>query len=163
VKSHVWRPLYVVIAFVAALLVFRFFYVPNDFGSGKRGFMYSYHRKANEMEWKNQPAKYSTSGRERMHEYCSACHGAIVKVRSEKLHGIIPCEDCHGPALQHPEKPEKLTIDRSRGLCLRCHTNLPYTTSERHRIPGINPKTHNTGVECVKCHNPHNPSLEGMK
>ena len=125
--------------------------------------MYSYHRKANEMEWKNQPAKYSTSGRERMHEYCSACHGAIVKVRSEKLHGIIPCEDCHGPALQHPEKPEKLTIDRSRGLCLRCHTNLPYTTSERKRIPGINPKTHNTGLECVKCHNPHNPSLEGMK
>ena len=162
-KSHVWRPLYVVIAFVVALLVFRFFYVPNDFVSGKRGFMYSFHRKSNEMEWKTQPAKYGTSGRERMHEYCSACHGTIVKLRSEKLHGIIPCEDCHGPAKNHPDDPEKLSIDRSRELCLRCHTDLPYTTSERKRIPGINPKTHNTGLECVKCHNPHNPSLEGMK
>lgn len=162
-KSHVWRPLYVVIAFVVALLVFRFFYVPSDFVSGKRGFMYSFHRKSNELEWKNQPVKYGTSGRERMHEYCSACHGAIVKLRSEKLHGVIPCENCHGPAMNHPENPEKLTVDRSRGLCLRCHTDLPYTTSERKRIPGINPKTHNAGLECVKCHNPHNPSLEGMK
>jgi len=38
----------VVIAFVVALLVFRFFYIPKDFGSGKYGFMYSYHRKSNE-------------------------------------------------------------------------------------------------------------------
>jgi predicted CXXCH cytochrome family protein len=163
VKSHVWRPLYVVIAFVVAFLVFRLFYVPNDFGSGKRGFMYSYHRKSNEGEWKQQPAKYGVSGREKMHEYCSDCHSTEVKLRSEKLHGIIPCEDCHGPAFNHPENPEKLNIDRSRELCLRCHTSLPYTTSERKRIPGIDPNGHNPGVQCVKCHNPHNPRLEDMK
>ena len=162
-KSHVWRPLYVVIALVVALLIFRLFYVPNDFVSGKRGFMYSYHRKSNEVEWKQQPAKYGVTGRERMHEYCSTCHGEVVKVRTEKFHGIIPCEDCHGPALNHPEEPEKLSIDRSRELCLRCHTNLPYTTSERKRIPGIDPKGHNPGLQCVKCHNPHNPRLEDMK
>ncbi len=62
-KSHVWRPLYVVIAFVVALLVFRLFYVPNDFGSGKMGFMYSFHRKSNEAEWKNQPVKYRDTGK----------------------------------------------------------------------------------------------------
>lgn len=162
-KSHVWRPLYVVIALVVALLVFRLFYVPNDFGSGKHGFMYSYHRKSNEGEWKLQPVKYRDTGKQKMHEYCGECHGNVVKVRTEDLHGIIPCENCHGPALNHPEAPEKLTIDRSRELCLRCHTNLPYTTSERKRIPGIDPKGHNPGVQCVKCHNPHNPRLEDMK
>ena len=41
-KSHVWRPLYVVIGIVAAILLFRMFYVPEDFGSGEYGFMYSY-------------------------------------------------------------------------------------------------------------------------
>lgn len=162
-KSHVWRPLYVVIAFVVALLVFRFFYIPNDFGSGKPGFMYSFHRKSNEEEWKKQPVKYGITGRQKMHEYCGECHGAEVKTRSEDLHGIIPCENCHGPALNHPDNPEKLTIDRTRELCLRCHTSLPYTTSERKRIPGIDPKEHNQGLECVMCHDPHNPRLEDRR
>jgi predicted CXXCH cytochrome family protein len=152
----------VVIALVVGLLVFRFWYVPNDFGSGKHGFMYSFHRQSNLEEWKKQPAKYSTTGREKMHEYCGECHEKIVKVRSAKLHGIIACENCHGPAYTHPEKPEKLVIDRSRELCLRCHTSLPYTTSERKRIPGIDPKEHNPGIECVKCHDAHNPKLEDM-
>lgn len=161
-KSHVWRPLYVVIAFVVALLVFRFFYVPNDFVSGKYGFMYSFHRKSNEEEWKKQPVKYGTTGKEKMHEYCKECHLKEVNIRTEDLHGIISCEDCHGPVLNHPENPEKLVIDRSRALCLRCHTSLPYTTSERKRIPGIDPKNHNAEMHCVECHDPHNPRLEDM-
>ena len=159
-KSHVWRPLYVVIAFVAALLLFRYFYIPKDFGSGKHGFMYSYHRKSNEAEWMKQQVKYRDTGKQKMHEYCGTCHGGEVKTRSQDLHGIIPCENCHGPALNHPVEPRKLVIDRSRELCLRCHTNLPYTTSERKRIPGIDPSTHNPEMLCVECHNPHNPRLE---
>ena len=47
-------------------------------------------------------------------------------------------------------------------LCLRCHTSLPYTTSERKRIPGIDPKEHNIDENCVDCHDPHNPRLEDM-
>ena len=34
-KSHVWRPLFVVIAIVAAIFLFRAFYVPDNFGSGE--------------------------------------------------------------------------------------------------------------------------------
>ena len=161
-KSHVWRPLIVVIGFVAAFLVFRLFYVPNDFGSSEAGFMYGYHRKSNEQEWKNQPVKYRDTGKQKMHEYCGECHGDEVQIRTEDLHGIIPCENCHGPALNHPEEPETLLIDRSREVCLRCHTDLPYTTSERKRIPGIQPEEHNPGEACVDCHDPHNPRLEDM-
>jgi predicted CXXCH cytochrome family protein len=78
-------------------------------------------------------------------------------------HAIIPCEDCHGPATDHPSDPPKLAIDKSRGLCLRCHSSLPYPTSGRSQIRGIDPDTHNPDVECVMCHNPHKPSLEGLK
>jgi hypothetical protein len=162
VKNHVWRPLYVVLGLVVAILVFRFFYVPNDFGSGEYGFMYSYHRKSNVDEWANKPVKYQDTGRTVMHEFCGDCHGETVEVRTEDLHGMISCENCHGPALNHPEEPEKLFIDRGRDVCLRCHTLLLYTTSDRKRIPGIDPAEHNPGMACVDCHNPHNPRLEDM-
>lgn len=161
-KSHVWRPLYVVIGIVAAILLFREFYVPDNFGSGEYGFMYSYHNKDNEEVWKNQPLKYRDTGKQKMHEYCAECHGDVVDVRTEDLHGIIPCENCHGPALDHPNEPELLVIIRDRDQCLRCHTLLPYTTSERKRIPGIDPKEHNVDETCVDCHDPHNPRLEDM-
>ena len=161
-KSHVWRPLFVVIGIVAAIFLFRAFYVPDDFGSGEYGFMYSYHNKANEEIWKNQPLKYRDTGKQKMHEYCAECHDDVVDIRTEDLHGIIACENCHGPALDHPNEPELLVIDSGRGLCLRCHTLLPYTTSERHRIPGIDPREHNVDENCVDCHDPHNPRLEDM-
>lgn len=161
-KSHVWRPLFVVILLLVGILTFRFFYVPNDFVSGEYGFMYSFHRKSNVDEWMAQPVKYRDTGKTKMHEYCGECHSEEVDVRTEDLHGTIACENCHGPALNHPEEPEKLVIDRSRETCLRCHTDLPYTTSERKRIPGIDPNEHNPGSECVECHNPHNPRLEEM-
>lgn len=151
-----------VIGVVVGLLVFRLFYVPNDFGSGKRGFMYSFHRMSNEGENKAKEPKYRDTGKQKMHEYCGECHSDEVDIRTEDLHGIIPCENCHGPALNHPEEPEKLVIDRSRETCLRCHTDLPYTTSERKRIPGVDPNDHNPGSDCVDCHNPHNPRLEDM-
>jgi predicted CXXCH cytochrome family protein len=75
---------------------------------------------------------------------------------------MIPCENCHGAALSHPEKPEKLFIDRSRDLCIRCHALLFTPSSDRSAIPGIDPDTHNAEIECAECHDPHDPDLEGM-
>jgi hypothetical protein len=39
---------------------------------------------------------------------------------------------------------------------------LPYPTSQRSELPGIDPQDHNPGENCVDCHNPHNPDLENM-
>jgi hypothetical protein len=65
--------------------------------------------------------------------------------------------------MEHPDNPPKLTIDKSREQCLRCHAYLPYPTSGRAVIRGIDPDNHNPGIECISCHNPHNPNLEGIK
>lgn len=155
-KKHVWRPLYVVIGLVVLILVIRMIYVPDDFGAQERGYTFGFHRLSNEQEWKDYPAKYQGS------DYCGGCH----EERSEELnlaqHGMIECENCHGAAFNHPESPEKLTIDRSRELCIRCHAQLYMPSSGRHDIPGIDPNAHNTGLECSECHNPHNPNLEEM-
>lgn len=150
-KNHVWRPLFVVIAVVVMILIARYYYVPADFGVGERGFMYGYHRKGNETEWKKFKVKYQTR------EYCNDCHSDKVQSIMKSRHNIIECENCHGPAIDHPENPPKLVIDKSRGQCLRCHTRLVYPSSGRSKIKGIDPLTHNIEYECANCHNPHNP------
>ena len=152
-KSHVWRPLWVALGLVGVILLIRSFIVPSDFGVGDRGFMYSYHRKSNEEEWKAFKVKYQTK------EYCKDCHEDRYNANMASKHKLIQCENCHGPAIDHPENPEKLIIDKSRDLCIRCHAFLPYASSMRSKIKGINPSEHNTEDECSTCHDPHSPDL----
>ncbi len=153
-KNHVLRPLWVAILLVIALLVARKLYVPDDFGINGRNFTYGFHRKANIDDWKAFKVKY------RGREYCQECHEENVEANSRSKHRVIECENCHGPAIDHPENPEALEIDRSRDLCLRCHADLPYPGSHRGDLPAIDPEEHNPDSACAECHNPHKPDLE---
>ncbi len=155
-KNHVFRPLFVVIGMVILILLARMVFVPKDFGIQERGFMYGWHRKGNEEDWKNFKVKYQGK------EYCKDCHSDKYDSINKTPHRIIQCENCHGPSIDHPSDPPKLTIDRSRALCLRCHFPLPYPTSGRANIRSIDPEKHNPGIECSTCHNPHNP-MEGLR
>ena len=155
-KNHVLRPLWVVIGIVFLLLVIRHFMVPSDFGVHGRNFTYGYHRLSNIEEWKSFPVKY------RGKDTCVECHEENVEENKESKHRLLQCENCHGPALDHPEEPEALVIDTSRELCLRCHAYLPYPSSQRAEIPGIEPDDHNPDTDCSECHNPHKPDLEEM-
>jgi predicted CXXCH cytochrome family protein len=154
--SHTFRPVWLVIGVVVLILIARQIFVPPDFGIGERGFMYGYHRMSNEEDWKAVEVKYKTK------EYCQDCHYEKYEDNMGSRHKIIQCENCHGPARDHPENPLKLVVDRSRKLCLRCHTFLPYPTSQRSQLPGIIPEEHNPDVECSMCHNPHKPDLGGI-
>ena len=162
-NNHVFRPLIVVIGIVALILVARYFYVPKDFGSYERGYIYSWHRKGDEQFWKDFKIKYQGK------EYCKDCHADKYASINKSPHSIINCENCHGPAgtaegVLHydPDKRPKLSIDKSREQCYRCHVKLPYPTSARAKIKGFaDPEKHNPGMECVMCHNPHSPKMGG--
>lgn len=156
-KNHVFRPLFAVIGLVVIILIIRVFYVPKDFGVHERGYMYGWYREGNIEDWKKVAVKYQGA------EYCNNCHSDKYESIMKTPHAIIQCENCHGPALEHPANPPKLTIDRSRAQCLRCHSPLVYPTSGRANIRGVDPDKHNPDIECVMCHNPHKPSLEGLK
>ncbi len=157
-KSHVWRPLFVVIGIVILILIARQFLVPRYFGIHERGYMYGWYNKSNEEYWKDAIAvKYRSA------EYCKDCHSDKYSSIMQTPHAIIQCENCHGPAREHPSDPPKLTIDKSRAQCLRCHYPLPYPTSGRANIRGIDPDKHNPDVECSMCHNPHRPTIGGKK
>jgi predicted CXXCH cytochrome family protein len=146
----------VVIGIVVCILLFRTVYVPSDFGAHDRGYTFGFHRLSNEQEWKEYPGKYKGT------DYCNECHDDKVETLSASSHEMIPCENCHSAAFDHPDDPEKLVIDNSRALCIRCHSALYMPSSGRNDIPGIDPAKHNVGEECSGCHDPHNPSLENM-
>jgi len=150
-KWHVLRPLWVAIGLVGTILVARVFLVPDDFGIHGRNFTYGFHRLGNIQEWKDFPVKYQ--GR----EYCVECHEENVQSVNASPHEPVECENCHGPAVNHPDDVEFLPIDSSRELCLRCHAFLDYPNSSRAQIPHINNRMHKRRRECAQCHNPHDP------
>lgn len=150
-KNHVWRPLYLALCLAALILLARQIIVPSDFGAHERGYMYGWHRKSNEAEWKAVRVKYKTTA------LCKDCHLNKYNELVASPHRNISCENCHGPNFDHPKDPIGFNIDRSRALCLRCHARLPYPDNIRGRIRGINPETHYSQAQCVMCHIPHNP------
>ncbi len=156
-KDHIWRPLYVVLAVVLVIVLIRACYVPKGFGVWDRGYMYGWHRKGNEGEWKVGKVKYKTAA------YCQDCHGREHGAIKRSAHAAVMCENCHGPALDHPDDPPKLTIDRDRSLCARCHALLPYKAGGRAAVRGISMETHHPEAECVRCHRPHDPRPEEGK
>lgn len=156
-SNHIWRPLWAAIIFVAVILLVRWILVPSDFGVHEQGYMYGWHRKGNEADWMKVSVKYRTSA------FCGKCHEDKFSDIKESPHATIMCENCHGPALNHPKDPQTLNIDRSRQLCVRCHFKLPYKKSGRSNIKGIDPATHHPEAECVLCHYPHNPLRPAVK
>ncbi|MCF6290779.1 MAG: cytochrome c3 family protein [Desulfobacterales bacterium] len=155
-RNYVWRPLIVALIAIALLLVARAIMVPDDFGVHGDSFTYNFYRKDSINDWKKMEVKYQGKA------YCVECHEEKVEANLSSPHGIIECENCHGPARNHPDDPELLEIVTKRELCLRCHDSLPYPDSLRGDIIGIDPEEHNPGSECIECHNPHNPDLEDM-
>jgi predicted CXXCH cytochrome family protein len=154
--SHPFRFLLLVIAVAAFILIVRAIIVPSDFKVHNGDYKYQYYRTGNVEEWKNFEIKFQ--GR----EYCGDCHPEEYEKIVNSKHAMNQCENCHGPAYKHPDKVEKLTIDRSRDLCLRCHAELPYRPNVYAELSSgpielimQNPEEHNPGEECVLCHDPH--------
>ncbi len=155
-KSHVLRPVFVIIGFLVLIFVARMIFVPSDFKAANGDYKYQWHRMSNEDEWKNFEVKYK--GRDE----CGECHDEIFESITLSRHALVQCENCHGPMREHPEDPEMLEIDRSRGLCLRCHAYLPYRPVTYAGLPEgpvdflmQDPEEHNPEYECVECHDVH--------
>jgi predicted CXXCH cytochrome family protein len=151
-KRHVLHPLWVAIGVVVLILVARAIIVPDDFGVHGASFTYNYHRLSNEQEWKDFPVKYQGF------DACTECHRDNVRALRRSPHRKLECENCHGPAVGHPEAVEMLPRNTDRSLCLRCHASLDYPDSARSEIPPISPRLHHRRQDCVECHYPHNPT-----
>ena len=155
-KSHIYRPIFIFVGMIIAVLIVRVFAVPADFKAVDGDYKYQWHNVSNEDFWKNFTVKYKGT------KYCEECHDDKAALIKASKHANVQCENCHGPALEHPEKPEKLAIDKSRDLCLRCHAKLPYRPATYASLATgpielkmQDPDEHNTDFECVECHDVH--------
>ncbi len=173
--SHAWRPLIVIISLVVLALIARTQLIPADFKAKGGDYKYQWHREGNEEEWKNFPVKHK--GR----EFCEQCHSEMTATVKGSGHTNVQCESCH--VQFNPEKKGhpidlksdfdyllEIGIDRSRDLCKRCHTELPYRPKPKLYIANrehseemklINPEEHNPGIKCVMCHDVHKTGFKG--
>lgn len=147
--------LVVSIASVVGLIVVRMIIAPS-FSAANSDYRYQWHRVANEQEWKDFKIKYQGTSS------CKDCHADQFGKMATSVHARVQCENCHGPAIDHPENLKKLNIDKGRGLCLRCHSKLPFRESHYAELQKgpielkmISADEHNPGMECVTCHDPH--------
>ena len=153
-KRHVLHPLWVAIGLVGLIFVLRMFLVPDDFGVHGDSFTYNFYRQSNVQEWQEFPVKYQGS------DSCMECHGAKVRAHRRAPHKRVECENCHGPAGNHPDDVELLPLNRDRDMCLRCHGDIEYPDTARSELPQIIDRRHKRKRECVSCHNPHDPRKE---
>jgi hypothetical protein len=129
---------------IVALLVARYFLVPDTFGE------IGHYRAAAIDTITAHPKKYAGQ------QECAICHTAVMDQRLAGNHRGVACENCHGPAAAHTASPMEVkpTIPVDRDFCPRCHA---YNPSRPTGFAQIDPVTHNARIPCTTCHDPHAP------
>jgi hypothetical protein len=87
---------------------------------------------------------------------CSACHGAIARVKSVSHHWSLSCETCHQAAPEHRESPRAFLPKKplQREFCGKCHAEEADSPRE---IPRVSLAEHGGRYLCWQCHYPHHP------
>ncbi len=107
----------------------------------------------NSQQWKQVTAQYADPND------CGKCHQDNHSLWSNSVHKTVSCENCHGPGQQHIDKGTPLTINTSKELCENCHASVPGRPSS---FPQIDPAQHHPQLDCITCHNPHDPPIPVM-
>lgn len=131
--------------FIALFLVLRHILVPDTFGK------YGPYRAAALDDYAILRVNYSGQ------EACFTCHQDIEDLKAQDVHSEIHCETCHGPGQKHVA--DSLTADilrpTGREFCGNCH--VLNAAKKKDAINQIDLNIHNTGKNCIECHNPHQP------
>jgi hypothetical protein len=131
--------------FIACFLLLRSLLVPETFGQ------YGHYRGDSLTDNANQELHYAGQ------QACLECHQDIEDAKLSDLHSTIHCEICHGPGQKHVVSGESSEIIKpnSREFCGSCHEKN--AAKRTGTIVQIQLNDHNTGKNCIECHNPHQP------
>ncbi len=147
---HVFRIVLLVVIVLAVVLLARGFLVPKSYG------LYGRYRGDNVAEQMNaRPVLHQGAAA------CADCHGDQSTKRAAGSHRNVSCEICHAPLGAHVKADGSIVkppIDRSFGLCARCHRKI---AGRPAKFPQVDLEQHVNGpVEgkvCLQCHDPHSP------
>ena len=131
--------------FIALFLIIRKILVPESFGQ------YGHYRGDSLNDYAKFEIHYAGQ------QACLECHQDVEDMKQSDVHKTIRCETCHGPGLKHVESADAADIQKpnSREFCGVCHEK-----NSARRIDAVNQimlSEHNTGKNCIECHNPHQP------
>jgi len=144
--THLKRAgLLLIAVLIAAFVVPRIIPIPDSlvkFGFDKVSVV------ENNEAWASRPLQYADF------QGCNECHSTQYTVWQLGDHNDISCETCHAPAYDHVIGGPPPAIDRTPDLCVNCHG---LTVSRPPDFPQVDPEAHSAGVNCITCHNPHEP------
>ncbi len=131
--------------FIGGFLLLRSMLVPETFGQ------YGHYRGDSLTDNANHEIRYAGQ------QACLECHQDIEDAKKTDLHETINCEICHGPGQKHVGSGELSDIAKpvSREFCGSCHEKN--AAKRAGTIVQIQLNDHNTGKNCIECHNPHQP------
>ncbi|PKM80742.1 MAG: hypothetical protein CVU89_12470 [Firmicutes bacterium HGW-Firmicutes-14] len=138
----------------------RAFAVPDSFGE------YGRYRGNNLQENADKEVSFTKGN-----EVCRDCHNTVFQALTGEYHNSLNCESCHGPAAAHvaaigaetDETAKPVEIEETVELCSACHAETAGRSKEV--IATVQPVKHSGGIDCIRCHNPHQPrtGLGGMR
>jgi cytochrome c553 len=161
--KHIWRLIFLLVAFAVIAVAARNFLVDKSF------YRYGHYRGNAVAEIAHDKPKFQGTG------YCKSCHALQFVQWSKGVHDsakigkLVKCEVCHGPgggrdpvknyinATTGPIHPKNLKLvvpNDSRALCTLCHEKMPSRPVQQAQIVVDD---HAGTQQCTLCHNPHSP------
>jgi nitrate/TMAO reductase-like tetraheme cytochrome c subunit len=88
---------------------------------------------------------------------CLECHQDVEDLKAQDVHSDIHCEACHGPGQKHVTSGDAADILKPSGreFCGSCHAMN--AAKPKSAVAQVDLNKHNTGKNCIECHNPHQP------
>jgi hypothetical protein len=131
--------------FISLFLFVRSMLVPETFGQ------YGHYRGASLIDNADHETHFAGQ------QACLECHQDIEDKKLTDVHLNIHCEVCHGPGQKHVLSGEATDILKpgSREFCGTCHEKN--AARRQSTIVQVDLSNHNTGKNCIECHNPHQP------
>ncbi len=153
--QHIVRLIVLVVVFFATAVAAKIYFTDESF------YRYGHYRADSVPELATGKPKY------RGPAYCQDCHTERHVQWTAGVHKVVKCEICHTPAGEHPTTPTtaKLPIPADTvKLCTLCHEKMPSRPATQPQIVvKDHPYPHEDRQECITCHNPHSPSIGGLK
>ena len=145
IPPQVKRLLFFLLIFITMFILLRKLLIPETFGE------LGHYRAASLLD--NEAHEIVFAGQ----ESCLECHGDIGDLIEFDLHSEMNCETCHNAGYIHSQSPEpaNIQIPSGRIFCGTCHSQNAARPDQV--ITQIDLKVHNTDINCIDCHNPHQP------
>jgi len=87
---------------------------------------------------------------------CTSCHASEARIQDASIHVDVSCENCHGSLAAHSSSDaaarQLLPGRPTSALCLTCHALV---AGRPAAFPQVDPASHYSGADCLRCHDPH--------